>query len=154
MFLIVNKSLGPSDTLTSWPLKDSISVIAEPLCFLINAFLKKKFPSDLKQAHVRPIFKKSDTEDPNNYRHISISAALSKVFEKKSFVNKLPFMSIIRNCFPPTIWFQKKPTTDALVFTTRKINVSFCCSCFFGSIESIRLNFIRISSQKAGSTSF
>ena len=82
--LNIKKPLGPSN-IPAWALKDSISVIAEPLCFLINTFLNDgKFPSDLKQAHVCPIFKKGDTEDPNNYRPISIIAALSKVYEKQS----------------------------------------------------------------------
>ena len=35
--LNINKPLGPSN-IPAWALKDSISVIAEPLCFLINAF--------------------------------------------------------------------------------------------------------------------
>ena len=44
--------------------------------------MKASFPSDPKQAHVCPIFEKGDTEDPNNYRRISITAALSKFSEK------------------------------------------------------------------------
>ena len=64
--LNINKPLGPSNK-PAWALKYSISVIAESFCFLINAFLNEgNFPSDLKQAHVCPIFKKGDTEDPNN----------------------------------------------------------------------------------------
>ena len=78
----MNDPLGPS-IIPAWALKNSLSVIAEPFCFLINAFLQEgKFPGDLTQAHICPIFIKGDTEDPNNYRPISITAALSKVFEK------------------------------------------------------------------------
>ena len=76
------KPLGPFNS-PAWALKDSISVIAEPLCFLVDAFSNEgKFPRNLKQAHICQIFKKRDTENPNNYRPISITAALSKVFEK------------------------------------------------------------------------
>ena len=80
--LNMNEALGPSN-IPAWTLNDSLSVIAEPLCFLMNAFLKEgKFPSNLKQALVCPIFTKGDSEDPNNYRLISITAALSKIFVK------------------------------------------------------------------------
>ena len=76
------KPLGPSK-IPTWALRDSLNVIVEPLTFLINAFLEKgKLPNHLKRAHVVPIYKNGDAEEPNNYRLISITSALSKVFEK------------------------------------------------------------------------
>ena len=63
-----NNSLGPSD-IASWALKDCLTLLAEPLCFIINAFIEEgKFPEHLKQAHVIPIYKKGDNDDPDNYR--------------------------------------------------------------------------------------
>ena len=119
----ITKRFCPSN-IPAWALalKDSISVIAKRLCFLMNRFSNEsKFPNDLKQAHVCPIFKKGDTEDPNNYRPIPVTAALSKDF-RKSFVNKILNILLTTNFFPGTIWFQKIiSTTDALVFTTEKI---------------------------------
>ena len=80
--LNINIPLGPSN-IPAWALKDSTSVIAEPFCFLLNAFLNEgKFPGDLKHAHVCTIIKKGDNEDLNNHRPISNTAALSKDFEK------------------------------------------------------------------------
>ena len=74
--------LGPSE-IPAWVLKDSISTIAEPLCFLIIAFLDEgRFPSECERADVCPVFKQGETEDPSNYRLISITAAISKVLEK------------------------------------------------------------------------
>ena len=115
--LNIYKLSGPSN-IPAWSLEDSISVIAEPLCFLINACLNEgKFPSDLKQAHVCPIFKKSDTENPKNYRPISITEALSKVFEKV-ITNKIDKQQMFS---PVQFGFRKnKSTTDAMVFTTEK----------------------------------
>ena len=79
--LNTNKPLGPSE-IPAWALKDAANVIIEHLTFLINAFLTEgKFPNHLKQAYVVPIFKKGDYEEPNNYRPISITSALSKIFE-------------------------------------------------------------------------
>ena len=76
------KPLGPCDV-PACALKDCLNIIAEPLIFLINAFLAAdEFPSHLKSAHVFQIYKNGDTEDASNYRPISITSALSKIFEK------------------------------------------------------------------------
>ena len=72
--------MGPSN-IPAWALKDCSNILAEPLCFLINAFINEGiFPEHLKRAHVTPILKKGNSEDPNNYRPISITCALSKMF--------------------------------------------------------------------------
>ena len=77
-----NKPKGPSN-IPAWALKDCLNIIAEPLCFLINAFIEEsKFPNHLKSAFVIPIFKKGDCENPINYRPTSITPALAKLFEK------------------------------------------------------------------------
>ena len=116
--------MGPSN-IPAWALKDSISVIAEHLCFLINAFLNEdKFPIDLKQAHVCPIFKKGDTEDPNNSTlHLFLLQHLYPRFSKKSIVNKLPTILITTNFFPRYNLVSGNlhiSTTDSLVFTNEK----------------------------------
>ena len=76
-----NKPLGPS-TIPAGALKDGAYILAEPICFLFNGFLKQnKFPSLLKLSNIASIHKKGDTENPLNYRPISITPALSKVLE-------------------------------------------------------------------------
>ena len=50
---------------------------------MINAFTEGgKIPEHLKQAHVTPIYKKGDSADTDNYRPISITSSLAKVFEQ------------------------------------------------------------------------
>ena len=116
------KPLGPSN-IPAWALKDSLNVIAEPLTFIINAFLEPgKFPNHLKRAHVVPIYKNGDAEEPNNYRPISITSALSKVFEKVICNQILEHLE--RNNLLCQIQFgfrAKYSTTNALLYATEKI---------------------------------
>ena len=65
-------------------------VISIPLSNLINiSFQKSIFPSNMKHALVRPIFKnKGHADDPQYYRPISVLTALSKIVERAA-VNRL-----------------------------------------------------------------
>ena len=119
------KPLGPCDV-PAWAIKDCLNYIAETLTFLINAFLAAdKFPSHLKRAHVIPIYKKEDTEDPSNYRPISITSALSKIFEKvmkeqiDDYIEKNQLLSPIQFGFRRGF-----STTDALLYATEKIRLT------------------------------
>ena len=117
-----NKPLGPS-TIPAWALKDGAHILAEPLCFLFNGFLKQnKFPSLLKLANITPIHKKGDTENPLNYRPISITPALSKVLEiliKDQIEEHLSKYNLLSKT---QFGFRKKfSTIDALVYLTETV---------------------------------
>lgn len=59
-----------------------IHLLATPLTLLVNSsFGRGAFPSCLKVARVRPLFKKDDTRLPANYRPVSILSVISKVIE-------------------------------------------------------------------------
>lgn len=68
----------------SVPLIKSVkNILIIPLTKLINlCFVENVFPSVLKRALVTPIFKKGDSDNPENYRPISLLPIISKVFEK------------------------------------------------------------------------
>ena len=75
-----NKPLGPSD-IPAWALKDCFNLLAEPLFFMINAFIEEgKFPEHPKEAHIIQIYKKGDNEDPDKHRTISTKSSLAKIF--------------------------------------------------------------------------
>jgi len=64
-------------------------LIVLPLCHIINAsFTEGCFPKILKTAEVRPLFKKGEKTDAANYRPISITSPISKIFEK-AVLNRL-----------------------------------------------------------------
>ena len=73
----------------------------------------------VKQAIVTPIFKKGDSEDPQNYRPISLTSVLSRLFEKilanqvNENLNRFDLISQYQFGFR-----LKVSTTDALVYCT------------------------------------
>uniref|UniRef100_A0A8C7WGU9 Reverse transcriptase domain-containing protein n=1 Tax=Oncorhynchus mykiss TaxID=8022 RepID=A0A8C7WGU9_ONCMY len=80
------KSAG-LDNLDPLFLKLSAEIVATPITSLFNlSFVLSEIPKDWKAATVIPLFKGSDTLDPNCYWLTSILPCLSKVFESQ--VNK------------------------------------------------------------------
>ena len=62
-------------------LKDAQSVLAEPLYSLITKIISEpSFPTDLNKPLVLPLHIEGNTEDPTNYRPISVTGALVKFF--------------------------------------------------------------------------
>ena len=116
-----NKQLGPS-IIPAWALKDCLNLLAEPLCFMINAFIEEgKFPEQLKQAHGIPIYKKGDNEDPDNNRPISITSSLAKVFEQILREQMNEYLERNNLLGPLQFGFRAKySTTDALLYATEK----------------------------------
>ena len=47
-----------------------------------NSLSSSTFPTTLKYAYVKPVFKKDDKTDKENYRLISILPTLTKVYER------------------------------------------------------------------------
>lgn len=82
MTLDPKKGMGP-DNIHPRLLLSTAQFIAEPLCYIFNlSFSTGIFPDDLKIANVLPLFKSGSTDDPNNYRPISILPCISKLLEK------------------------------------------------------------------------
>ena len=73
-------------------IKENKDIIA----FLINhdfnnSLSSSAFPTALKYADVRPIFKKDDQTDKENYRPISILPTLSKVYKRLIYNQMYPY---------------------------------------------------------------
>ena len=116
--------MGPCDV-PAWALKDCLNIIAEPLTFLINAFLAaEKFPSHVKRAHIIPIYKNGDTEDPSDYRPMSKTSVLSKTFVKVIIKDQIDDYLEKHHLSPLQFGFRRGfSTTDALLYATKKIRL-------------------------------
>ena len=80
--LDVSKLVGLDD-LHPWVLRELAGVIVEPLARLFkDSWCSGQVPEDWKRASVVPIFKKGRKEEPGNYRPVSLTSILGKVFEK------------------------------------------------------------------------
>ena len=87
-----NKAPGP-DSITSFILKKTADAIAIPLCRLYNLSLKLgSFPNIWKHSTVIPVHKEGAKNDPTNYRPISLTSILSKIFEKTVLRYLLPYL--------------------------------------------------------------
>ena len=80
--LNVNKSPGP-DGVHPKLLKELCNELCHPLKLLFDKSMNEgRLPKCWKEAEVRPIFKKGKKSAPGNYRPVSLTAVVCKVFEK------------------------------------------------------------------------
>lgn len=58
-------------------------LIASPVCHLFNTSIKSNlFPSSWKKSIITPLFKSGDPQNASNYRPVSVTNILSRIFEK------------------------------------------------------------------------
>ena len=116
------KPLGPSKE-PAWAIKDAKAPLAEPLCYLSYQFITEvKFPEDLEKACVTPFFKKGNLEDPVNHRSISVTFALTRIFEKafSSQITKFPEREQLLS-FSHFGYRKQISTIDAILKLTKQI---------------------------------
>ena len=80
--LNVNKSPGP-DGVHPRVLKELAHELSAPLKTFFDKTMKEgKIPQKWKIAEVKPIFKKGNKNSPNNYRPVSLTCIVCKIFEQ------------------------------------------------------------------------
>ncbi len=79
--LAVNKSMGP-DGIHPRLLKETANIMAPQLSLLFSKSMNEgKLPPDWKVADVKPIFKKGQKSNVENYRPVSLTSVVGKVME-------------------------------------------------------------------------
>lgn len=61
-------------------LLDAEDILTEPLAKTFSQMLSTGVPQTWCSGVIHPIFKSGDTDDPNNYRGITVTSVLAKVF--------------------------------------------------------------------------
>ena len=90
--LNINKSPGP-DEVNPRILKELANELAHPLSVLFNKSMSMgKLPSQWKVAIVKPIFKKGNKAEAGNYRPVSLTSVICKMFE--GFVRDVIYANI------------------------------------------------------------
>lgn len=101
------------DGMSSMFLKQLSDLIVHPLTLFINqSFNTGKFPKCLKTARVKPLFKKGDRFDMNNYRPISLLSSLSKIFEKLILHQLTEYFETNNLLYKSQYGFRKHHSTD------------------------------------------
>ena len=90
------KSPGP-DTIHPRLLKELAIELAPPLTLLFQrTFEEGTLPDAWKEAEVKPIFKKGRKDSPGNYRPVSLTSIICKIFE--TFLRNALNDHLINNC--------------------------------------------------------
>lgn len=107
------------DEVTSKMLKDCAEELAAPIAYLTNcSFETGTFPSALKLATVKPIFKKKGSQhECNNYRPIAILSSFSKVIEKLFLIRLNNFLELNKVLYNRQFGFRSGSSTLNAVYS-------------------------------------
>jgi len=87
-----NASAG-YDKILMLMIKQCMGYIIKPLVHIFNvSFQSGIFPDQMKRARIKPLFKKEDKQNMQNYRPISVLSVFSKILEKLMYNRLLSFL--------------------------------------------------------------
>ena len=105
------------DGISSKIIKDSKVIIAPVLTKIINlGYSTNTFPNSMKEAAIRPIHKKDDSNIISNYRPISILPCLSKIFERSASNQLIKYLEDHNLLSPSQHAYRKMHGTKTCLF--------------------------------------
>ena len=116
------KAVGPC-SIPVFLLKLLSQYISFPPSDIINrSFVNGLFPDLLKLAKVIPLYKKQSSNDPNNYRPVSLLSVFSKIIEKLMYTRLYYFLENYKILYSLQFGFRAKHSTlHALISLTESI---------------------------------
>ena len=123
--LNVKKAIGPY-SIPVFLLKILSRLISQPFSDIVNqSFEVGIFPNKLKVGKVNALYKKESSDNPSNYRPISILSVFSKIFEKLMHKRLYQLLDSFKILYPLQFGFQEKHSTShALLCLTETIKHS------------------------------
>ena len=119
---IRNGKTVSTDLISNEMLKNAVPILIKPLQKLFNLILKNgTFPKIWNESFLVLLHKKGDKFDPGNYRGISISSNLGKLFNKVIYTRLLTFMNNKNLISKNQIGFKEKSRTADHIFTLKTI---------------------------------
>ena len=111
-----------SDLISNEMLKYGIHQLIEPLLKLFNFIFEKGcFPKAWNESYISLIHKKGDKTNPANYRGISLTSNLGKLFNKIILARVIKFINNNNLISENQIGFKEKSRTTDHIFTIKSI---------------------------------
>jgi len=105
------------DEIPTKVIKQSIAYISSPLAYICNLMLSSGiFPTRLKFAEIKPLYKKGERTDITNYRPISLLPSFSKIFEKIIFRRLIQHFDCNETLANELFGFRRKSSTELASF--------------------------------------
>ena len=121
--LPAKKSQGP-DNISPFLLKHCKEYISEPLTHIFNLSISQEiYPEKLKLSKIIPLHKGGSRNELSNYRPISLTSSISKLFEKLIYTRIHDFINKYNLIYPYQFGFREHcSTTYALFEVVEMIN--------------------------------
>ena len=117
--VVKNLKTNKSPGLDNISIKDAGDSIIPSLNHLFNLSLSSGiFPEDWKVAKVTPIYKSGDKSDCGNYRPISVTSAIAKIFEKITYTQILDYLDENRIISPNQSGFRSFHSTETALLSS------------------------------------
>ena len=114
----MNFSAPGHDELSAKVIKPVIDSLSSPLTYIINlSFNEGIFPSELKIAHIIPLYKNDDPMQFNNYRPVSLLPFFSKLFERLMYNRLIDFIIKHELLYDYQFGFRKNHSTFLALVT-------------------------------------